>query len=99
MQNEQNSNSGLPGKETAKSETISELAHRHLKDEKHTTSDEELRNATMEFSEDADTSDRSLFEIDNTTVTGSSTVSNDDTGEDEDDKKDTPPNPYSVLNP
>ena len=29
-------------------ETVSELAHRHLKDEKHMTTDEEIRNAKFE---------------------------------------------------
>ena len=31
-------------------ETISELAHRHIKDRNHTTTDEELRNAKIELS-------------------------------------------------
>jgi hypothetical protein len=99
MPNEETTNSNLPDKIAEKPETISELAHRHLKDEKHTTSDEELRNATVEFSEDADTSDQSLFEIDNTTVT-SNTVPTDDASEDrKGNDKGTPPNPYTVLNP
>ncbi|MDB5250708.1 MAG: hypothetical protein JWQ40_5102 [Segetibacter sp.] len=37
----------------SKNETISELAHRHLTDENHTTSDEELMNAKVELSSDA----------------------------------------------
>ena len=31
-------------------ETISQLAHRHIKDRNHTTTDEELRNAKIELS-------------------------------------------------
>ena len=99
MPGEKNNNSGLPHKGVEKSETISELAHRHLKDEKHTTSDEELRNAKVEFSEDADTSDESLFDIDNTTVDGTSKKTNDDGMNSTDEDESTPPNPYTVLNP
>lgn len=34
-----------------KGETISQLAHRHLLDENHTTTDEELQNVRLELSE------------------------------------------------
>lgn len=54
-----------------KSETIRELAHRHLLDQNHTTSDEELKNARIEFNDNYDTSIEGLSEmseIDNNTV-------------------------------
>lgn len=47
----------------AQSETIAQLAHRHLLDPKHTTSDEELRNARIEFNEDFDTPQAKLSEV------------------------------------
>ncbi len=83
----------------SKGETISELAHRHLRDEKHTTTDEELRNATVELSDSAEPQDASLFDVDNTTVIPS--ASDDVQSIDEDVKsdkgEDSVPNPYSVL--
>jgi hypothetical protein len=82
-----------------KGETISELAHRHLRDEKHTTTDEELRNATVELTDSVEQQDTSLFDVDNTTVIPSAT--NDDLSTKEDFKSDdgdgNVPNPYSVL--
>lgn len=54
-----------------KSETISELAHRHLRDKNHTTTDEELKNARIELNDSSDTSVEALSamaNIDNDTV-------------------------------
>lgn len=100
MQNKQNINSSDTSKEEVKPETITELAHRHLMDESHTTSDEELRNAKVEFSEEAETTEGNLFEVDHTTITGETenkeTVAEDD---DDKDKHNDPPNPYTILNP
>jgi hypothetical protein len=84
----------------AKRETISELAHRHLRDQNHTTTDEELRNATFEPSDSELPEDTSLFEVDNTTVVPGSAENEplnanaDVKRKDGDDKV---PNPYSVL--
>ena len=82
-----------------KGETISELAHRHLRDEKHTTTDEELRNATVELSDTVEAQDKSLYEVDNSTILPSGS---DDLGANNEGKtggeNDSPlPNPYSVL--
>lgn len=51
MQNSRGLNSTKDNLFNGKSETISELAHRHLTDENHTTSDEEMKNAKVELSE------------------------------------------------
>ena len=81
-----------------KGETIAELAHRHLKDENHVTTEEEIRNARIEFStppaQDEDT--EKLFEVDNSTVF--SPLPGEDV-EDEKEKKGKGhnPNPYDVL--
>jgi hypothetical protein len=90
-------------KPSVKKETISELAHRHLKDPNHTTTDEELRNATVELTENVEEPE-SLHEIDHTPVigSGSDAVNEEaDTSNDDDNKKgnrdDDLPNPYSVL--
>jgi len=100
MQNEQTSLSDNATPKKGKSETISELAHRHLRDENHTTTDEELRNATVELTDDERRQDNSLHEVDHTTVMSSSTegelgTDTDMKSDDEDD--DNVPNPYNVL--
>lgn len=54
-----------------KGETISELARRHRLNENHTTTDEELKNARIEFNDNFDTSVEDLFNlsnVDNNTV-------------------------------
>lgn len=54
-----------------KSETISELARRHRLNQNHTTTDEELKNARIEFSDNFDTSVEdlsNLSNVDNDTV-------------------------------
>ncbi len=48
-----------------KSETISELARRHLLNENHTTTDEELKNARIEFNDIFDASSVYLSPIPN----------------------------------
>ncbi len=102
MQNEKTSLSENVNPKKGKNETISELAHRHLRDENHSTSDEELRNATVELTDDsAEANDTSLYEADNTPVTASETgdelsAGSDVKSEDGDDDDDIP-NPYSVL--
>lgn len=83
-----------------KRETITQLAHRHLKDEKHTTTDEELRNAVWELSGDVHTDEENLFEIDNTTIIPPLPFE-DNNNEDKDNntgKNNTSvPNPYDIL--
>jgi hypothetical protein len=85
-----------------RNETISELADRHLKDENHTTTDEEIRNAKLEIDETTPDVNglEKLAEVDNTTIIPPLP------GEEDKDKKDkkddnpgTPhvPNPYDVL--
>ncbi len=105
MLNEKDPSSKKPVKKKGKGETISELAHRHLRDQNHTTSDEELRNATVELSDDADRPEGNLYEIDNTTVLPSEANDDDDNINDtrdnerknKDDNDDNIPNPYKVL--
>lgn len=41
-------------KDFSRAETIRELAQRHLQNEHHTTTDDELRNAMVEVTEDID---------------------------------------------
>ncbi len=76
-------------------ETIRELAHRHLMDEHHTTSDEELENARLEFSQPSENPDESLFEIDHTTVIPP--LDAEHTGIETDQIATPQPNPYTVL--
>ncbi|MBA2762730.1 MAG: hypothetical protein H0U39_12415 [Segetibacter sp.] len=99
MQNKQTPLPENTNPKKGKAETISELAHRHLRDEKHTTTDEELRNATVELSDDVHTQDESLYEVDNTTVIPSSKdeLSTNNNVKSSDRDNDSVPNPYSVL--
>lgn len=95
-----NDSSKIPG--TEKAETISELAKRHLTDENHTTTDAEIRNAKVQFSENIheDAAMEELFEADNETVfpplPGESDIIS-DTSDEDDAGKSSPPNPYNVL--
>lgn len=105
MQNEPYHEKNNMTQKDNKSETISELAHRHLLDENHTTSDEELKNARIEFNDDHDTSIEGLSEmseIDNNTLLPPLPFekNNDDLDNktsDEDSRKKSPPNPYDIL--
>ncbi|HEX8356269.1 MAG TPA: hypothetical protein VF610_02610 [Segetibacter sp.] len=96
-------NAGLPNKSSKKgrSETISELAHRHLTDEHHTTTDDELKNAQFELTESVQVDDENLFEVDNTTVIPPLSVERNNTDErnndDEDNRHTSIANPYNVL--
>jgi hypothetical protein len=88
-----------------KSETIRQLAHRHMLDENHTTTDEELKNARIEFIDDFDTpfegwSDHS--KVDNNTVLpplpfrqNADNINNNSSDFNTDQKSF--PNPYNVL--
>ena len=88
-----------------KSETIRQLAHRHMLDENHTTTDEELKNARIEFIDDFDTpfedwSD--LSNVDNNTVLpplpfeqNADNINNKPSDSNTDQKSF--PNPYNVL--
>lgn len=49
-------------------ETITQLAHRHLKDKSHTTTDEELRNAKIELSNIVSVNTRKLYTIKSFTI-------------------------------
>lgn len=85
--------------ENPKEETITELAHRHMTDPEHTTTDEELRNAKLEYSDadgvDAET--EALFEEDNTTVIPPIPGEEKLTDNKDNDKEGDVPNPYEVL--
>ena len=83
MQNSPLSKSTDNNESDGKKETISELAHRHLTDENHTTSDEELMNATVEFSSNVKAGDEDVAEApdDEETLPGKSPL----------------PNPYDVV--
>ncbi len=87
-------------KEESKNETITELAHRHLKDENHTTTDEELKNAKVVLSQNIKADEENLFEVDNTTVVPPlSTDKKDNIDDEENDKNEEKslPNPYDIL--
>lgn len=92
-------------KKTGKGETITELAHRHLNDKEHTTTDDELRNAKVELTGNAEEGPESLFEVDNTPVTERLGGEGNNDGDNKDSKKNKPdkgqkhdlPNPYEVL--
>jgi hypothetical protein len=86
-----------------KGETIRELAHRHLLNKNHTTTDEEIKNARIEFSNNPDSSVLALAPLaqaDNDTVLPPLTY---DDGSDanenivSDRDKSPLPNPYTVL--
>ena len=96
MQDLQGRNSTNNNPYNGKSETISELAHRHLTDENHTTSDEEMKNATVELSEDGKVDDGNIPEAESSTV---SPKVNEEGNNGEDTKSETPafPNPYDVI--
>lgn len=91
MQSRQSQNENEISK-NIKSETISQLAHRHIRDQNHTTTDEELRNARIELNENFDISlarFSGLAAIHNDTVLPPLSDSNT--------KKDPVPNPYNIL--
>ncbi|TDH27012.1 hypothetical protein EXU57_09430 [Segetibacter sp. 3557_3] len=79
------------------SETISNLAHRHLADENHVTTDEEIRNATIEEAEPVQVDEENLYEVDHTTLVPA--IPNEPSIEEDDqkDEKRSLPNPYDVL--
>jgi hypothetical protein len=88
-----------------KSETISQLARRHLLNQYHTTTDEEIKNARIEFNDnfDASVEDLSnLSNVDNNTVLPPLSYKqnggdiNDESSDSNTDQKSFP-NPYNVL--
>ncbi len=82
----------------AKVETISELARRHLTDESHTTTDEELLNAKVELSKVFDTSEDNLYTVDHRTILPPSPGEAEEDAGDVKEENDSPvPNPYDVL--
>lgn len=86
--------------EENKNETITELAHRHLTDESHTTTDEELKNAKLVLTENVKADEGNLFEVDNTTIIPPLPGENSDkTDDDENDNKDEKPmsTPFDIL--
>ncbi|MDB5190815.1 MAG: hypothetical protein JWQ96_378 [Segetibacter sp.] len=98
MQEQQNQAAGNDNKPTSKGETISQLAHRHLADESHVTTDEEFKNARIEFSSPPAQDEENLFEVDNTTVLPPFPGENSLATEDDDkDLKRQSPNPYDLL--
>jgi hypothetical protein len=88
-----------------KHETIAQLAHRHIFDKNHTTTDEELRNAIIEFNASPYDSVDELSELsdeDNNTVFPSlpfeKSITSVDDGETEvESRTGSAPNPYDVL--
>ncbi len=87
-----------------KGETISELAHRHMLNKNHTTSDEELKNARIEFDESPDPSVSELSklsDVDHSTVFPPLPFEKNSTEDKEtselNTKKSPVPNPYDVL--
>lgn len=57
--------------ELSGSETITQLAQRHLKDKSHTTTDEELRNAKIELSNIIGEKKIHLYTIESITINNS----------------------------
>lgn len=105
MEQENNKHEGQEG-ESKRPLTISELAKRHLADPDHTTTDEEMKNATIELTESVQVDPGNLTEVDNTTVIppfdfekdpGEKTREEVKDDEKEKQHKDSPPNPYDVL--
>lgn len=104
MQNELNQPLENKPRNETRQETIKELADRHLADEHHTTSDEELRNARIVLDEHVEVDEENLYEVDHTTVIPPLPgEESDSTSEAEDDDKTDKsshravPNPYDVL--
>ncbi|MEJ7676331.1 MAG: hypothetical protein WKG06_00310 [Segetibacter sp.] len=54
--------------ELTENETITQLAHRHLKDKSHTTTDAELRNAKIELSNVVRENKTNLYRIKSFTI-------------------------------
>lgn len=88
-----------------KSETISELARRHLLNQNHTTTDEELKNARIEFHDNFDTSVEdlsNLSNVDNNTVLPplpfeKNADNKNNQSSDSNTEQKSFPNPYNVL--
>ncbi len=83
-----------------KNETISELAHRHIKDEGHTTTDEELKNAKVVLSQNVKEDKENLFKVDNTTLIPPLAIEKKENMNDEENDKNQEkslPNPYDIL--
>jgi hypothetical protein len=81
-------------------ETITELARRHAQDPTHQTTDEELKNARIEFTTVDGEEDENLHDVDDNTVIpaipGEPRI--EEESDDDDDDTSKPPNPYDVLN-
>src|SRR3954468_21442443 len=91
-------------KEPINGETISQLAHRHMLNKNHHTTDEELRNAKIEYDgkgEDFLEAVYGLSDADNSTVIPPAPIEKDDNTDDRDadtnNPLSSPPNPYEVL--
>ena len=88
-----------------KSETIRELARRHLLNQNHTTTDEELKNARIEFNDNFDNSVEdlsNLSNVDNNTLLPSLPFEHDSENinnmpSDSNTDQKSFPNPYNVL--
>ena len=99
MNNQENA-VGNATSEEKKPLTISELARLHLTDPNHTTTDEEMRNATLELTENVEVDEENLYEVDNTTVIPAMSIetSEEENEEGRHDKDEaSAPNPYDVL--
>ena len=57
-----------PNSELTESETIRQLARRHLRDRSHTTTDDELRNAKIELSNIAGVNKINLYTVESYTI-------------------------------
>lgn len=87
--------------ENQKSETITELAHRHQNNETHTTTDEELRNARVELS-NTDNKEIDGFSRENKSTTPATLARADresepEQNEEDDEPENRVPNPYNIL--
>ena len=88
-----------------KGETINELAHRHMLNPNHTTTDEELKNARIEFADNSASFEdlEKLTEVDNSTVLPGLSLENNDSAANCDGNasmnknESSVPNPYDVL--
>lgn len=79
-----------------KDESIEELAHRHMKDESHTTTDEELKNAKVVLTDNVKADEEKLSEVDNTSITTHLTDRNGENLIDDNDEKPMS-NSYDIL--
>lgn len=90
-------NNDNTGRQSNRNETIPELARRHMVNEAHTTSDEELRNAKLKLTENVQAPEGNLHEVHDQTVIPPFPAEEDRSEMSEKPGNSPLPNPYDVL--